>query len=81
MNLFNGACFFFESLLNTVTSHNKLTSYLYPLPPIKTGVSEGSGSPDSFGFFISTVGVTLGIMIVGGGTTLLWMHQSRILVA
>lgn len=46
-----------------------------------TGISEGSGSPNSLPFFIGVVSFILVVMVVGGGSILTWMHQSRILVA
>lgn len=37
--------------------------------------------PHSFDAFIGIVGTLAVVVVVGGGSVMLWMHQSRILVA
>jgi hypothetical protein len=44
------------------------------------GVSEGSGSPNSFNFFVGVVSCIGIIMALIGGGTLAYMYMSRIMV-
>jgi len=67
------------ALVNMCFAFGALVSGIFGMN-LFNGVSEGSGSEDSFPFFVGTVSVIVLVMTVITGGMLAWMYMSRIMV-